>query len=338
LHPISRRELLGSLAALGAGTLAPARAAAKKGRIDVHHHITPPGAPAGGGSKWSPEIAIEEMDRNGVAAGIGYPGPVVGSSSDLQGGRKQAREWNEYGARIGTDHPGRFGLFAALPLADADGSLLEIEYALDVLKADGFGIATSYGEMWLGDAKLRPVFEELNRRQAVVFVHPVDAACCTPATLTYEKPPLSGAWIEWPMNTARTIFSLMASGTLRQLPDIRFIFCHDGGVMPLLISRIAGFAEWDAVGPEKLRSLFPDGIAAEFRKLYFEGAQGFAPENMEALMKVAPISHILFGTDYNRFPIAHSTRLFDSLKLAPAIRQAIGRDNALALLPRRKAL
>jgi len=333
---ISRRQALGSLAALGAGTLAAAQPPAKgKGKIDVHHHVGPPGGGGGGRPAWSPEIAVEEMDRNGVATGIGFPGPIP-FSTDLERGRKLAREYNEYGARIGVDHPDRFGLFAALPMHDIQGSLKEIEYAIEVLKADGFGISTSYGDMWLGDLKLRPAFEELNRRKAVVYVHPNDAPCCTPSTLTYEKPPMSGAWIEWPMNTARTILSLMANGNLRQLPDVRFIFSHGGGVTPLLLSRMEGFADWAAVGPEKLREMFPDGIQAEFRKLYFEGAQAYDPVNFGALTKLVPTSHILFGTDYNRFPISHSVALFEKLKLSSSDRRAIERDNATALLPRWK--
>ena len=342
-NEISRRRIV-TLAAAGAGALLSspgsqaATANAVKGMIDVHRHIGPPpnsGRGAGGGTPWTPEIAVEEMDRNGIATGIGFPGPIA-ISTDLERGRRQAREYNEYGTQIGKDHRGRFGLFAALPMHDVDGSLKEIEYALDTLKADGFGISTSYGEMWLGDAKLRPMFEEMNRRKAVVFVHPNDAPCCTPSTLTYETRPMSGAWIEWPMNTARTILSLMVNGNLRQLPDVRFIFCHAGGVMPLLISRLAGFTDWPAIGPEKLHEMFPNGIEAEFRTLYFEGAQGYAPENMQALMKLVPASHILFGTDYNRFPISHSVRRFNDLKLPATIRRAIGRENATALLPRWK--
>lgn len=328
---ISRRRLL-QIGALGTSTLL---AAQSKGKIDVHHHVGPPPGSGGGGGgpAWSPEIAVEEMDRNGVAAGIGFPGPIP-YSTDLERGRKLARDYNEYGARIGIEHRGRFGLFAALPMHDVDGSLKEIEYALDTLKADGFGISTSYGDMWLGDPKLRPVFEELNRRRAVVYVHPNDAPCCVPSTLTYEKPPISGAWIEWPMNTARTILSLMLSGNLRELPDVRFIFSHGGGVAPLLLSRIEGFVDWNAIGPEKLRQLFPGGIEAEFRKLYFEGAQAYDPVNFGALRKLVPPSHILFGTDYNRFPIVHSVALLEKLKLSAADRRAIERDNAAALLPR----
>ena len=108
------------------------------------------------------------MDRNGVATGIGSPGPLP-ITADVGMVRKLAREYNEYGARIGQDHPGRFGMFAVLPLSDVEGALKEIEYAVDVLKADGFSIATSYGDLWLGDLHFRPVFEELNRRGAVVL-------------------------------------------------------------------------------------------------------------------------------------------------------------------------
>src|SRR5262249_42297639 len=149
--------------------------------------------------------------RNGVATGVGFPGPIP-VSTDLERGRKMARDYNEYAARIGTDHPGRFGLFASLPMHDTEGTLKEIEYAADTLKADGFGISTSYGNMWLGDPQLRPIFEELNRRNAIVYVHPNDSVCCTPATLSYEKNGISGAWIEWPMNTARTILSYLVAG------------------------------------------------------------------------------------------------------------------------------
>jgi 6-methylsalicylate decarboxylase len=330
----SRREFLASLATVGATVLMPP---ARKGIIDVHHHIGPPPNLArggGGAANWSPSRAVEEMDRNGIAAGIGYPGPVQSAAADFERGRTQARAFNEYGAQIAKDFPGRFGLFAALPMADVDGTLKEIEYALDVLKADGFGITTSYTDMWLGDKKLRPIWVELNRRKAVVYVHPSDDRCCIPATLSYETQGVSGPWLEWPMNTARTILSLMINGITREFSGIRFIFSHGGGVMPLLIHRIAGFSDWDAVGPGRLRVLFPDGIEAEFRKLYFEGAQAYSPVNMDALMRLVPASHILFGTDYDRFPIAHSIRLFEALKLPANIRRGIERENAVMLLPR----
>ncbi len=347
---ISRRDVVAPLAVAAlAGLLRPAGLAhaarvssGAKRKIDVHHHIGPPpdsaaGRDRGGGPEWSPQIAVEEMDRNGVAAAIGFPGPVP-VLDDLERGRKLAREYNEYGARIGSDHPGRFGLFAALPMHDLNGALKEIEYAQDVLHADGFGIATSYRDMWLGDPQLRPIFEELNRRKAVVYVHPADAPCCTPATLTYETQGISGPWIEWPMNSARTILSLIARGNTRRFPDVRFIFSHGGGVAPLLLSRITGFKDWAAVGPEKLKELFPEGIEAEYRKFYFEGAQAYDPVNFNAMTSLVPHSHILFGTDYNRFPMGHSVALFERVRLPASVKRAIERENALTLLPRWKTL
>jgi len=333
----SRRELLSSVAALGASALLPAQSglaqnsgAVRKGKIDVHYHM---GQRAVAGKErparrlnWTPEGAIEEMDRAGVAVGV--------LSSAAGGGLPQPRVWNESAAQLVRDFPGRFGLFAALNMPDTDGSLKEIEYATDVLKADGFGMLTSFGELWLGDSKFRPVFEELNRRKAVVFVHPTDAPCCRPAVMTYFKPPMSGPWIEWPMDTARTIFSLMSSGTMREFRDIRFIFAHSGGVMPLLVGRIKGLAADDEIGPETINRFFPDGVENEFKRCYFEIAQGFAPVNFEALRKLALDSHLLFGSDYPFYLPITPTKGLAELNLPGDLQRAIERDNAAALLPR----
>ena len=334
----SRRGLLGGLAAVGAAALLPAsRARAQapvsgKGRIDVHYHIFPPETlavsrnPSQAG--WTPQRAIDELDRNGTATGIASSGSTLPVD--------KARAFNEFGARIGHDYPGRFGLFAALPLPDVDASLKEIEHAFDVLKADGCGLVTSYGDLWLGDPKLRPVFEELNRRKAVVYVHPADAPCCT--NMSYWTPPVVGSWIEWPMHTARTILSLLLNKVTQQLPDIRFIFAHDGGTMPMLVGRIAGFTQNSRADfREKFRDLFPNGVETEYRKLYFDTAQGYYPVNFEAMRKLVPDSHIMFGSDYPYFSIAGAVTGLQKLELPPDLLRAIERENAEALFPRWKA-
>src|ERR1019366_1430625 len=136
------------------------------------------------------------------------------------------RKSNDYGAQLVKDYPGRFGLFAALPLPDQDGSLREIEYAFDVLKADGIALMTDYGDKWPGDPAFVPVFDELNRRKAIVFVHPTAPNCCTSLI-----PGTTGSWLEYLFDTARAITSFLVNGTFARFPDIRFIFCHSGGTM-----------------------------------------------------------------------------------------------------------
>ena len=235
---------------------------------------------------------------------------------------------------VGRDHPGRFGLFASLPLPNVAGCLAEIDHALDQLHTDGFGVATSYGEHWLGDATFAPIWEKLNDRDAVVFVHPHDAACCAPDTLTYNQPGMDGSWIKWPINTARAIMSLMVSGTTRRFPRIRFIFAHGGGVMPLLVRRVGGLKAWTEVGEAGLAKLFPNGIEAEFARLHFECAQACSPTNMDALRSLVPDSQIMFGSDYPFFSLEYATRQLAQAPLPATARGLMGRTNAGHLLPR----
>jgi 6-methylsalicylate decarboxylase len=330
----TRRGFFCSLAAAGTGALLPyrpahAQAAAGKGRIDVHFHVFPPEAIAVSRNpaqkSWTVARAIEELDRNGVATGIASAGSATPAD--------KARIFNDFAARLGSDHKGRFGLFATLPLPDIDASLKEIEYGLDVLKADGIGLVTSYGDLWLGDPKLRPVLSELNRRKAVVYVHPTDAPCCV--NLSYWTPPVVGSWIEWPMHTARTILSLMLNKVMLELPDIKFIFAHDGGTMPMLVGRLAGFTQITRADfREKFRAIFPNGVEAQYRKLYFDIAQGTYPVNMAAMRSLVPDEHILFGSDYPYFSIATAAEGLARLGLPEALTRAIARENAQALFPR----
>jgi predicted TIM-barrel fold metal-dependent hydrolase len=337
---IKRRELLVSGPLIGTASMASAAVPGSglhshAGLIDVHHHIRPPNAPPALMAlmpDWSPQNAIAGMDEAGIATGIAWTGAA--RVDDTAKRRMIVRGWNEYGAKLGQDHPGRFGQFASLPFPDVDGCLAEIDFALDQLHVDGFGITTSYGELWLGNESFWPIYEKLNSRNAVVFVHPTDAACCMPGSMTYMRAMMDGSWIEWPMNTARTILSLMVSGTLRKFPNLRFIFCHGGGVMPLLVNRVAGLAAWKHVGPEGLASVIPDGIETEFSKLHFECAQACSHPNMDALRTLVPDTQILYGSDFPFFPLPYGAKKFAELNLPPATAHAIGRGNAEILLPR----
>jgi hypothetical protein len=179
--PARRSFLIGAAAtglALGRMPAAAAQDPAAKTRIDVHHHFLPqfhvaammaPGRRAAGSPpQWSPASSLEDMDKSGIATAVlSIVQPGIWFGDNVEEARGLARQLNEYGARLVRDHPGRFGLFAVIAPPDVQGSLSEIEYAFDTLKADGIGLLTSYQSRYLGDASFAPVYEELNRRKAV---------------------------------------------------------------------------------------------------------------------------------------------------------------------------
>lgn len=300
------------------------------GLIDVHHHFNPTGRD-NEGRPWSLVAALDGMDRSGIATAVASLGPIPDPGADRAA---RVRGWNEWAATICRDHPGRFGLFALLPMADPDAAVAEVAHAYDVLGADGIGLSTNEGDIWLSDDRYAPVLAELDRRQAVVFVHPAPTSRCRDLSRAYGGDAITSPWIEFPVNTARCILGLMAKGIARRHPGIRFIFAHGGGVMPILLGRFAGFGGWDTVGPDGLARLFPKGVREEFARFHFECAQACAPEVFAMLHRLVPASHILFGSDFSYFPLAHAAAEFTALDLDAAARRAIARDNAAALLPR----
>jgi len=240
--------------------------------------------------------------------------------------RKLARECNDYGARLMVDHPGRFGMFSTIPLPDVDGSLREIEYSQDKLKADGVCMMTSYQGKYPGDPAFAPVMSELNRRKAVLFFHPVKAECCKDL-----QPELAPGLIELGTETTRAIASILFDGTASRYPDIRFIFSHGGGTMPYLMTRFAALA----TRPDISQRL-PKGLLYEVQKLFFDTANFFNPYPWPALLKLMPVSQILFGTD---FPFSSASEVAAGLKdagLKGNDLRAIERGNALNLFPRLK--
>jgi predicted TIM-barrel fold metal-dependent hydrolase len=304
-------------------------------RIDIHHHILPPsymGVIAerrlGARAEWTPAKSIEDMDKSGIAKSVLsliQPGVWFG---DIAEARRLAREANDYGAGVVRDFPGRFGLFATLPLPDAEGSLKEIEHGLDVLKADGIGLMTSYGTQYLGDPSFAPVWKELNRRKAVVYTHPLAPECCK-----NPVPGVSAAAIEYATDTTRTIASLLFSGTAARYPDIRWIFSHGGGTMPFLLSR---FTHEEKIVSNRGQVL-PRGVIFELKKFYYDTAQAHHRGALDALTKLVPVARILLGSD---FPFRQGKDVVKGLSaygFSDRELRAIERDNALKLMPSLKA-
>ncbi len=247
---VRRREFIAGLAAAGVTALVPdilkgaqARpgAAAPPHRIDVHYHGNSPGFIAAIKAhntgqtalmNWTPAKALEDMDRDGVATSIMSTSEPSVYFGDPAAARALARECNEFGARLVADHPTRWGMFATLPLPDVDGSLREIEYAFDTLKADGACFMSSYEGKYLGDPKFAPVMDELNRRKAVCYTHPFRGA------MMNMLPDGRALGITLTTETTLTIQSLLYTNTATRCPDIRFIWSHGGGTAPYITSRL----------------------------------------------------------------------------------------------------
>jgi 6-methylsalicylate decarboxylase len=339
---LSRRLFIAGAAAMAAAGLArPERVAAqaseatKPYRIDVHHHLSPPTYIAASNTgnfgeppmkNWTLEKTIQDMDKAGVAvAMLSVTTPGVNFTSG-EAARTLARECNDYAAKLIADHPGRFGSFAMVPLTDIEGSLREIEYAFETLKADGIALMTSYHDKWLGDPSFLPVMEELNRRKAVVYTHPTVANCCVNLVKT-QQPQM----IEFSTDTSRTIADIVFSGNAQKFRDIRWIFSHAGGTMPFLIER---FVRNPLVDP-KAKATVPDGTLAELRRFYYDTAQTSNKASMSALAAIIPASQIVFGTDFPfRTSIEHVKGLREAGVFTNAQLLDIERGNALKLLPR----
>jgi predicted TIM-barrel fold metal-dependent hydrolase len=347
----TRRQFLGSLAAVGAGALfrtdvlSGQTQSATSRRIDIHQHFVSPSflttlgarnavSPVPGFAAWkdfSPARAVESLDRVGIATAmlsITAPGVWFG---DVPEARRLAREMNEYAtAKMVSDHKGRFGLFAVLPLPDVPGSLQEIEYAFDTLKADGIGVLTSYGNAWLGDASFAPILQELNRRKAVVYTHPTDAQCCQGLI-----PRVANQMLEYPTDTTRTIVSLVVSESATKYPDIRFIFSHAGGTLTSVAGRLLGseMSAANLAGQPPVNSRL-----YHLRRFFFfyDTAGSANPVNMQALRTLVPASQILFGTDSPFFDGAPQVQGLQTSGFSADELRAIERENTVRLVPRLK--
>jgi predicted TIM-barrel fold metal-dependent hydrolase len=201
-----------------------------------------------------------------------------------------------------------------------------MRYALDVLKLEGIGLLTSYQGKLLGDDAFGPIFDELNRRKAVVFIHPTMSCCGNPVA------PVRSPIIEFPTDTARTITSLVYGGTFARCPDIRFIFSHGGGTMPMLIERIARVAL--TLKPEMRAAILPNGLVHELQRHYYDvAAVATNPVGMAAVLKLVPTTRLLFGSDAPFWTIKEIAGAVSGFDLPAAGIRAIQRDNAVRLFP-----
>jgi predicted TIM-barrel fold metal-dependent hydrolase len=308
--------------------------------VDLHQHVVPEfyweasnedGNAAGGITppRWSLDGAIAYLDEARIdiaIPSISTPGVHFG---DDAAARTLARRVNEYLADLKHDRPDRFGGFAALPLPDIDGSLEQIACAFDVLDLDGVSIMTNADGSYLGDSRFDPIFAELQRRAAVVFVHPT--ASPDPIAHTLGLP---DALLDYPVDTSRAIAKLHYSNTFARTPDVKYVFAHAGGTIPFVASRFAIVDEMNVISGAPERGTFADVLP----HLYWDTASAFSDPVLHMLRSVTGLRNVVFGTDYpyprDAISIGGLGQLQHTAELDDGERRGVLGGSAAHLIPR----
>jgi predicted TIM-barrel fold metal-dependent hydrolase len=309
--------------------------------IDVHQHIVPEvfrsllnsvGITGGAGEElapWDEQTTLATMDEYGIQTSVvSYVLSGI-DIDDFDFFRRLCRDCNTYTAELIAKYPGRFGGFALIPLPDVDGTLEEIAYALDELKLDGIGMHSNMGGVYPGDERFDPVFEELNRRKAVVHLHPTDIP---------ERKERSLMWppyiVEFMFETTRAAANLVYMGTMERYPDVSIILSHAGGAVPYLAWRM-----WTGeFTVPSLSEAAPSGVYESLKQFYYDTGMASNPGTFGSLMELVGPERIVFGTDYPYMPdfaIGEFVRHIDEYPAFDAgMKREIKRDNALRLFPR----
>lgn len=247
-------------------------------------HVQPDGFPLV--PAWSVREHVDAMDRLGIATSllsISSPGVYFGNATAA---RDLAREMNEIGRRAVVDHPGRFGLFASLPLPDVDAAMAEIAYCCDHLEVDGFALLTNVGGTYLGDPSWESVFRELNRRKGRVFIHPTSPACWEHTSLGRPRPML-----EFFFDTTRTVVDLVLNGTVARHTDIEFIIPHAGATLAMIVDRVNAFSRLLEVDTSV-------DVLRDIGRLHYDLAGFPVPRQLDALLTITTLEHLHYGSDY----------------------------------------
>lgn len=310
---------------------------AKADRVDVHTHLVPQfwseALPSHGGDpsgwmipEWSAEAHLKFMDDNQIATSVlslTAPG-VVGWQGRER--RDLARMVNEYAADLVAKHSDRFGSFATVPLPDVEGAVAEAEYALDEIGADGVVLLTNYEGVYLGDAKYASLWDVLNRRSAVVFVHPGHP-------LIPVLPGVLGPLVDYPFDTTRNAVHMVFNGVLDNYPNVKIILSHAGGFVPFSVLRFC--AAQSALDPEGPST---EQLRAKFRRFYFDTALSSGADAFPSLLAFADHERILFGSDFPYAPAPLAGKFTDVLDsrsgLTEAQKVAVNRGNAKKLFKR----
>lgn len=322
-----------------------------KQKIDVHHHLTPKayvdalasiGITESYGQafpEWTPEKSLKFMKKYGIMTAIvsiSTPGVTL---QDVSFSRDLARMCNETVAGLKKDYPGKFGGFAAIPLLNTKDAIEEVSFSLDELGLDGVGLFTHYNGRYLGHQAFEVLFQELNRRKAIVFIHPTD-----PLGQYDPELEIANSLIEAKFETTRAVTNLIITGTIDRYPDIKYILPHGGGTIPYLAWSIA-LAKYAGAEskPSVLRLVYdiliqgsPEAGLNILRNMYYDTALSTSPWMLNTMQEFTGSSQIVFGSDlpFSEKVAPMMAKGFEEYTgFSESDRQAIEYANCLELFP-----
>lgn len=332
----SRRAALVGAAGLSLAATLPKAVVAAPPPIDVHHHFVPPFYKAAAEAwyrntqsavapvmDWSPDVMLAGLDHAGYCRAVlslSTPATTIAKGTEAV---VLARRCNDYAAELVRTRPGQLTFFVTLPMPDVAASITEADRALRLPGAAGVALLTSYDGRYLGDPSFEPLLHHLNARKQVAFVHPTVGACCIGLTPAVPTP-----LIEFPVDTARAIGTLIWSGSLARYSDIKFIFSHGGGAIAMLTQRLQLAASWHADAQQRV----PDGIAAMMQNIHVDTASASHAAAITAARAQFGERNILFGSDAPWGTVDRSLAALDQLNLEPELLSRIRQGNARALI------
>jgi aminocarboxymuconate-semialdehyde decarboxylase len=192
---------------------------------------------------------------------------------------------NDMYAELVRDEPRRFAAFGSMPLPHVDAALDEIARCLDELGFWGMTINTSILGIPAADPRFDPVYDELNRRGAVLFLHPAGLAC--------GSQPLIDSGLTWPLGApfedTMCVLEFMQAGFSLRWPNIKLIVPHLGGTLPFLMQRLDHMAH---------RFMPGKGTPSEIvRTFWYDTVNGYGP-SLHAAIATYGLDRIVFGTDW----------------------------------------
>lgn len=262
--------------------------------IDIHHHVIGKNNPnAASLPPWSMEIDEASMHQ------LGITGALLSLPVSLT--PEATHQINDFLAQFVAYNPKKYGMLASLPCAHNDEALKEIEYAYGTLKADGFILPSNIGGMYIGDDRMDEILAELNKRSAVVLLHPTKPANVNPDLFVKDM-----SIYEFPMDTTRAVMDFVYRGKVQKYPNIKWIISHAGGTIPYLAYRLSTVAE-----ENKASRLSASEVLDSLKRLYYDVALSTAPSVFATLKELVGTSHILFGTD---FPLRYEKGVHESIQ------------------------